>query len=267
MGISGVEEFMTEIAKSNSVTFKEMTTDTLIDVLYKFKPDNWTALAEKFPDISKLVTDTQTQVDKMNYFLGLNIADAPFQIMMRAIKTGTILLIIGAVLIPVLAALTQWMNAKLMSAANPQSQTDANDSMASTMKTMNTVMPLMSAVFCLQLPTGMGIYWIAGAVVRSVQQLVINKKIDKIDIDELIKKNLEKSNKKREKQGLPPQKLSNTAKMNTRNIDRPETSTEEKEEKVKKSTDFYNSTTTAKPGSLASKAQMVKQYNERNTKK
>jgi YidC/Oxa1 family membrane protein insertase len=132
---------------------------------------------------------------------------------------------------------------------------------------MNTVMPLMSAVFCLTLPVGMGIYWISGAVVRSVQQVIINKHIDKIDVDELVKKNLEKTNKKREKQGLPPQKITNTAKINTKNIERVETSAEEKEQKIKKSTDYYNSTSTAKPGSLAAKAQMVKQYNERNTKK
>jgi YidC/Oxa1 family membrane protein insertase len=268
INLAGAEEFMTEMAKSNSVTFKEMTTNTLIDVLYKFKPDNWTALAEKFPDISSTITSTQEKVDHMNYFLGLNIADAPLQIITRAIAAGTILLVIGAALIPILAAATQWVNAKLMSTSNNQNAAaDANDTMASTMKTMNTVMPLMSAVFCLTLPTGMGIYWIAGAVVRSVQQVVINKKIDKIDFDELIKKNLEKSNKKRAKQGLPPQKISNSAKLNTKNIERVETSAEEKQEKMKSSTDYYKNTSTAKPGSLAAKAQMVKQYNEKNAKK
>jgi YidC/Oxa1 family membrane protein insertase len=246
-----------------------MTTNTLIDVLYKFKPDNWTALAEKFPDISSTITSTQEKVDHMNYFLGLNIADAPLQIITRAIAAGTILLVIGAAMIPILAAVTQWINAKLMNTTNNQNTaaTSADDTMASTMKTMNTVMPLMSAVFCLTLPTGMGIYWIAGAVVRSVQQVVINKKIDKIDFDALIKKNLEKSNKKRAKQGLPPQKISNTAKVNTRNIERTETSAEEKKEKMKSSTDYYKNTSTAKPGSLAAKAQMVKQYNEKNAKK
>lgn len=136
------------------------------------------------------------------------------------------------------------------------------------MKTMNTVMPIMSAVFCLTLPVGMGIYWIAGAVVRSIQQVIVNKQMDKIDVDELIKKNLERTNKKREKQGLPPQKITNTAKVSTRNIEqKKETSAEEKEEQIRKSTDYYKSTSTAKPGSLAAKAQMVKQYNERNAKK
>ncbi len=270
MTLSGVEEFMAEMAKANSVTFKEMTENTLIDVMYKFKPDNWTALAEKFPDISTTVLDTQSHVDKMNYFLGLNIADAPMQIFMRAISTGAILLAIGAALIPILSALSQWLNTKLMTAMNPNQNANTNgqaDTMANTMKTMNTVMPLMSAVFCLTLPVGMGIYWIAGAVVRGIQQFFINKKIDKLDLDEILKKNLEKANKKREKKGLPPQKISNTAKLNTRNIEHTETSQEEREENIKKSTDYYKNTTTAKPGSLASKAQMVKQYNERNGKK
>ena len=39
---------------------------------------------------------------------------------------------------------------------------------------------------------------------------------------------------------------------------------EEKAEAVKKSTEYYNNN--AKPGSLASKANMVKQYNEKNNK-
>lgn len=264
--LPGAQDFMTETAKSVNVAFSEMTELTLIDVLYKFKSANWAELADQFPSISSIVTETQEKVDRMNYFLGLNISDAPMQIITTAIAAGAFLLVIGAALIPILSAVSQWLNAKLMSSAN-QTASD-NDTMNSTMKTMNTVMPLMSAVFCLTLPVGMGIYWIAGAVVRSVQQLIVNKQIDKIDLDELVKKNLEKTNKKREKQGLPPQRISNTAKLNTRNIEqRPEISEEEREEKIKKSTDFYKNTSTAKPGSLAAKAQMVKQYNERNNKK
>lgn len=267
--LPGVNDFMAEIAKANGVAFKEMTELTLIDVLYKFKPDNWTQLADQFPDIADAVMNTQSQVDHMNYFLGLNIADAPLQIIMTGISTGAILLVIGAAMIPILSAVSQWLNSKLLSTGNNNnaSNNQSNDTMASTMKTMNTVMPLMSAVFCLTLPVGMGIYWIAGAVVRSIQQLIVNKHMDKIDLDELVKINLEKANKKREKQGLPPQKISNTARMNTRVIEKQEISQEEKEAKIKKSTEYYNKNSTAKPGSLASKAQMVKQYNERNTKK
>lgn len=269
MDLSGAEKFMAEAAKSTGVAFKEMTENTLIDVLYKFKPDNWTALADKFPDISEIVMDTQKNVDHMNYFLGLNIADAPVQIFMRAISTGAILLAIGAALIPILSAVSQWLNTKLMTVSSntQQPQKGQPSTMDSTMKTMNTMMPIMSAVFCLTLPVGMGIYWIAGAVVRSVQQVIINKKMDSMDLDELVKKNLEKINAKRAKQGLPPQKITNTAKINTKHIEHKETSVEEKQENMKKSTDYYKSTSTAKPGSLAAKAQMVKQYNEKNARK
>ena len=269
---NGAQDFMAEIAKTNAVTFNDMTQLTLIDVLYKFKPDNWSALLEQFPDLSSLITSTQKDVDRMNYFLGLNIADSPASIFQTALAAGSIALIIAAILVPLLSALTQWLNTKLMSTQNDNA-TSGNaqaDTMASTMKTMNVMMPLMSAVCCFTLPVGMGIYWIAGAVVRSIQQLIVNKQIDKMDLDEIMKKNIEKANKKREKQGLPPQKITNTAKLNTRAIEKPakpELTQEEKDQKIQNATEYYKSTTKAKPGSLASKAQMVQQYNDKHAKK
>ncbi|MCD7744367.1 MAG: YidC/Oxa1 family membrane protein insertase [Lachnospiraceae bacterium] len=279
LDISGAEEFMTEAASSLSVSNFEMTMNKMIDVLYKFKTANWSELLESFPSLKSIIESTHETVNGMNYFLGLNIADSPMSIMTSAYQAGSYLLIVGAVLVPVLAALTQWLNAKLASTGNENNNSSANsnDTMNATMKSMNTVMPLMSAVFCLSLPVGMGIYWIAGAVIRSIQQVFVNRSIDKIDVDELIKQNLEKENKKREKQGVPPQKIANTAKMSTRNIetspskqlttDKKEVSKEERADKIKASTDYYKNHSTAKPGSLASKAQMVQQYNERTKKK
>ena len=206
----------------------------------------------------------------------LNIADAPLQIFLAAVSSGAILLAVGAALIPILSGLSQWLSAKLMTINSNQTSAGNNqaDQMANTMKTMNTVMPLMSAVFCLTLPVGMGIYWIAGAVIRTIQQVVINKSLDKMDMEEFVQKNLEKANKKRAKKGLPPQqqaqeakRIVNAARMNTKNIEVPQMSQEEKDQKIKDSTEYYRSNTTAKPGSLAAKAQMVQQYNERNKKK
>ena len=269
MNVSGAQDFMAEIASKNAVSFKEMTERTLIDVLYKFKPENWSALLKQFPDLSSLITSTQGNVDRMNYFLGLNIADSPASIFQTAIAAGSVLMIIAALLVPVLSALTQWLNTKLMSTQNDTQPASggAADTMAATMKSMNVMMPIMSAVFCFTLPVGMGIYWIIGAVVRSIQQLVVNKHIDKMDLDDIVKKNIEKANKKRAKQGLPPQKITNTAKLNTKTIDRPQPSKEDRAEKIQNATDYYKNTTKAKPGSLASKAQMVQQYNEKHAKK
>lgn len=269
MNVSGAQDFMAEIASKNAVSFKEMTELTLIDVLYKFKPENWSALLKQFPDLSSLITSTQGDVDRMNYFLGLNIADSPASIFQTAIAAGSVLMIIAALLVPVLSALTQWLNTKLMSTQNDTQPASggAADTMAATMKSMNVMMPIMSAVFCFTLPVGMGIYWIIGAVVRSIQQLVVNKHIDKMDLDDIVKKNIEKANKKRAKKGLPPQKITNTAKLNTKTIDRPQPSKEDRAEKIQNATDYYKNTTKAKPGSLASKAQMVQQYNEKHAKK
>ena len=269
MNVSGAQDFMAEIASKNAVSFKEMTELTLIDVLYKFKPENWSALLKQFPDLSSLITSTQGDVDRMNYFLGLNIADSPASIFQTAIAAGSVLMIIAALLVPVLSALTQWLNTKLMSTQNDTQPTSggAADTMAATMKSMNVMMPIMSAVFCFTLPVGMGIYWIIGAVVRSIQQLVVNKHIDKMDLDDIVKKNIKKANKKRAKKGLPPQKITNTAKLNAKTIDRPQPSKEDRAEKIQNATDYYKNTTKAKPGSLASKAQMVQQYNEKHAKK
>jgi YidC/Oxa1 family membrane protein insertase len=144
---------------------------------------------------------------------------------------------------------------------------DKANAMASSMKTMNKIMPLMSAYFCFILPAGMGLYWVAGALVRSVQQIIVNKHLDKIDIDELTKKNMEKHKKKLEKTGIPAQAVNNYARMNTKKVDVAPTknviSEEEKETTIKKVTENNKN---AKPGSLAAKASMVKQYNEDNNK-
>ncbi|MCD8022134.1 MAG: YidC/Oxa1 family membrane protein insertase [Lachnospiraceae bacterium] len=275
METSGAEDFMTTAASSLSVTFNEMTMNTLIDVLYKFKTTNWEELLVAFPDLESLIASTQETMNDMNYFLGLNIANSPMNIITSAVNTGAYLLVVGAALIPILSAVTQWLNSKLAMSnsesnnANSNSN-NSNDTMNATMKSMNTVMPLMSAFFCLTLPVGMGLYWIAGAVIRSVQQVFVNKSIEKMDIDEVIKKNQEKENEKRKKQGLPPQKITNTAKISTKNIEtkeKPQLTAEEKAQKVQASTDYYKNNTQAKPGSLAAKAQMVERYNEKTKKK
>ncbi len=274
IGTNGAQEYLTQAASSLNVSFKEMTNLTVVDVLYKFRPSNWTDLAHNFPGLADTITSTQAEADRMNYFLGLNIADAPLSIITSAFQAGAFLMVIGALMIPILSAVTQWLNAKLMSSvSNAAANSDENNTMAGTMKTMNTVMPIMSAVFCLTLPVGMGVYWIAGAVIRSIQQVVINRHLDKMDLDELMKKNMEKLNKKREKRGLPPQgqKTSEAARMSTRNISVNNSSYVKKDTKAdmqKQASKIPESSAPkAKPGSLAAKAQMVKEYNETHSKK
>lgn len=218
---------------------------------------------------------TEGLIDNFNTFLGLNVANSPqYTITSEWAKDEkSWLLIIGVLMIPILSALTQWINTKLMPQPDNSNSKEPENPMVASMKTMNNIMPLMSAFFCFTLPVGMGIYWVAGSVVRSIIQVCINKHIDKMDIDAMVKKNIEKINEKRKKQGLPPQQISTNATRNTKNLETKQESEKKKEidkeilkAKAKESSEFYNNANTAKPGSLASKAYMVKAYNESNDK-
>ena len=243
--------------------------NTFIDVLNRASTSEWANISAKYPEIANLCNNTYETVTRFNNFFGLNIANAPkYYISDWWSNKGSIGLAIGAIMIPLFSALTQWLNTKLMPQAAPSDDDKAN-AMAASMKSMNIMMPLMSLVFVYTLPIGMGLYWIAGAVIRSIQQVFINKHIDKIDIDAIVAKNTEKLEKQIEKKsGVTGAALNSAARMSTRTLtEKSHTSTltsKEKEEAAKKSEEYYNKG--FKPGSLAAKANMVRQYNEKNNK-
>lgn len=264
-------DFVAGLDNAKSLVFVNDTKEAVIDVIYKLNPSQWTSLMEasKGQSFSGILTDVYEQMSEWTYFLGLNIADSPSTILASAWAGKQWLFIVAAIAFPVLAWFTQWLNYKIMPQPEQQQQS-GTDTVNQTMKSMNTVMPVMSAIFCFTLPVGVGIYWIASAVVRTIQMVIIKKQLDKIDVEDLIKKNLEKVNKKREKQGLPPQKITNQAKANVRNLEVDQEEKMKKQEEAQKriqdSTAYYNSNN-SNPKSLASKANMVKQYEERNNKK
>lgn len=252
----------------------EFTKQTVIDFLYKLSPSQM----EMFSGLSEMSAHGDTfekvaqQASHINQFLNLNISDTPWAIIKSGMDQGGTagwLMVIAAALIPILAWFTQWMNYKLM--PQPETSKDSQPStMEASMKSMNTIMPVMSAVFCFSFPVGIGIYWVIGAVIRSVQQVFLNKTMDNMDMEEYIKKNQEKVKKKMEKKGISPDKINQQARMNVKNIQttpqKQGTTAEEKAAKVKKSTEYYQNTN-YKPGSLAAKANMVKQFDEKNKKK
>ena len=144
---------------------------------------------------------------------------------------------------------------------------DKDNPMASTMNTMNVTMPLFSVFMVFSLPTGIGLYWVVSAVVRIIQQVIINKSLREISIDDLIEKNKEKAEKKRQKRGEKAERINAMAQTNTRSIrdsaSRNVSGMSEKE-KEKRVEQARKSAENAKPGSLASKANMVKKFNENN---
>ena len=103
---------------------------------------------------------------------------------------------------------------------------------------------------------GLGIYWIASAVVRTIQQLVINKFLSKKTMDELIEENIKKAAKKREKKdAVSGKEINAMAHKNVKNID-------DQKRKTTSSNNIDSYKQNAKPGSLASKANMVSDFNK-----
>lgn len=283
MTLDGAATYMQEIGKTKGFGGSDFTgegaTNAFVDVLNKFSSSDWNALSEKFPSLQGVINSTTEELSHVNNFLGLDIGNSPSDILSSAWAAGSYLLVVGAILVPLLSALTQWINTKLsmaMSEANSSRQADANNQMMASMKMMNNVMPIFSAVMCFTVPSGLGLYWICGAIIRSIQMLVINRMLGKVDMDEMIAKNMEKAKAKREKMGIASEQLINNANTNARSIQsmanggqpasKQRMTQEEREEKLRKANEYYKSAS-KNPNSLAAKANMVKQFDEKSKKK
>lgn len=235
--------------------------------MYALSPSQWDKLADvsQFQGFANILDKTADTLQPMQNFLGLNIADNPWALIQSGWSTQHYLLILAAVLIPVLAWGTQVLNMKLMPSAAGNDKNGGNSQMEATMKSMNLFMPLFTAFICFTFPVGIGIYWIIGAVIRSVQQLIINRHLNNMDMEQFIKQNKAKMDKKRAKRGITSQNISEYAKMNVRNIQEPQRKTiAERSNSVQNTSGSYASVPKTKPGSLASKANMVAAFDEKN---
>lgn len=260
-----MEKVVSDGSAAASLNFETAatTSNSIIDVLYALPSAGWDVLRDNFSGLADVITSTEAAVQHMNNFFGINIANSPLNLISSGWKEKDFILIIGAILIPLFSYLSQVLNIKLMPTSNTANAAgDGNDAMARQMKTMNTMMPLLSLVMVFSVPVGAGIYWIAGSVIRSIQQVVLNRHFKDLDLDAIIEKNKEKVKKKKEKQGIRENQIANAAKINTKKISEP-VDTEKKEEILRRTAEYAKS---AKKGSLLERANMVKDFNERNNK-
>lgn len=272
LGVDHVGQ-ITQFAADNKVNLSRIgslsSSNGMVDFLYQLNPNQWNSLQQLFPTIKETIAVNAAQIAHMNSFLGINLASTPASVLL---PTGGGFHFSMAIIIPILAGASQWFSAKLMTGNQPQVG-ESDNPMAQSMKSMTTIMPLMSVFFCFTFASGIGIYWIASSVFQIIQQLAINRHLNQIDMDEMIKKNVEKANKKRAKKGLPPQRVSQNATANLKNL---QSANEKQEaemnakvdktkEQLKASNDFYSSNS-SNPGSLAAKARMVEKYNEKHKK-
>lgn len=280
-----VSDFVNTVkgASTYVTNVESATSETLINALNRVNYSDIEVFVNNNFSNNSLVQESLNQIEHYNSFIvkGFSLANSPSSVVSSFFSSGnagkiSIAMLIIAIAIPVLSAVTQWINVLLMPKQETgQGKGDATDAMASSMKTMNMIMPIMSAFFCYTLPAGLGIYWISGSVVRSIQQVVINKRIDKMDMNDLVAKNANKSAKKMEKLQQNQEMLQKYANVNTKNIGgtvntknntaKPSNQKNNVTDDKKKNSSS-TSTSGAKPGSLMAKANLVKEYNERNNK-
>ncbi|MBO5573132.1 MAG: YidC/Oxa1 family membrane protein insertase [Clostridium sp.] len=245
--------------------FDASTTNSIIDLLYKLTNEGWADLQNSFPAVftDGAVQNAVEVIHQMNDFFGINLAAAPF----RGFTSPSV-----AWLIPILAGLTQFLSTKMMD----NGSTDPDQPGAAMMNQMMITMPLVSVFICFTLPAAIGIYWVVQGALTLLQQMFVNRRMDKIDVNELVAKNVEKINKKRAKKGLPAAKVTSNANASLRTIEQKEEKERRESEEtairksaaqkqMQESKDFYEGKE-LKPGSIAAKARMVKNYNEKNTK-
>ena len=89
-------------------------------------------------------------------FLGVSLASQPSSALSGfKFEWG----MIGLILIPVLAALSSYLQTIVINKSNGQSKEQQ-----ASMRTMNLLMPLMSLWFCFSMPAALGLYWIVNSL-------------------------------------------------------------------------------------------------------
>ena len=277
-GFQTNQTFMDLASSSKMLSGADFTDlNKVIDLLYTFTGKQWEVLVGAFPQVGQAVTESGDSVvsaiERMQTFFCLNIAYTPMQVIgnfFSHVDGTTVFALIAALAIPLLAGASQWYSSKLMMATTQSPQGDENPG-ANMMKSMNVMMPLMSVFFCFTFATGIGLYWVAQSVFTIIQRVGINSYLKKVDIDDLVQKNVEKTNKKRAKRGLPPTRVGNVDEMMQKMQEKESREENKRMEKIAKTKalveenkNYYNAD--AKAGSLASKANMVAKYNEKHEK-
>ena len=269
--IDGYESAMTDITQKANIRALVVDFDStdaaekagyMIDVLYKLSEDGWNTVVDTFGKMvgsdSTLLADideVRATLSKINYLGPINISDTPWHIVTTAFDNRAFGVMIIALLIPALSYGSQVLNLHLM-----PTQASGDDQMAMQMRTMNTMMPLMSLFFTFVTPAGLGIYWIAGALVRTVQQFFLNRHFEKINLEEIIEKNKEKAAAKAEKRGIRREQILGAAMTNTRKSlsDRAKVNPQDAEA-IERANEIREN---AKPGTMGAKANLVKRFNE-----
>ncbi len=264
-----IEKQLSELSEDNWNEMKDkIDNDKVEDIQKAVQEGSLSQFVNKNNENIQTIEENKKKLDKVNGFFGLNLSQSPGSMMGLAL------------LIPILSGLLQFASVKLTMGVQNSAMED--NPMGSSMKVMNYTMPVMSAFFCLTLPAGLGLYWVANSFFMIIQQVFINHIFKNMDVNDIIQKNMEKVNKKREKMGLPPNKVATAANLNTKNIETKNNgknnhnaknidakSYDVKNYDAKKESTVKVQNGNKEPGkkmSIADRANLVKTLNEKNKK-
>lgn len=206
-----------------------------------YTEEDWDALISSYETILDKLDDNHKDIQVSYSFFTIDLSKSPA----NGVKV--------AIIIPILSALAQLLNMKISMSSQQNTGNGTADSMMSSMKVMSYSMCVVSAIFCYTFPAGLGLYWVISSAVQVVIQLILNKKFANMDTDQIIKRSIEKANRKRAKKGLPPNTISTAAATNTRNY-KPQTT------ETSQNTTGTGSAGGARKGSISEKANLNKKY-------
>ncbi|MBR3538259.1 MAG: membrane protein insertase YidC [Eubacterium sp.] len=246
--------------------------NSIIDVLAKCGNDFFEKLKVLFggsPDVVNAINANQEKiVDSNQFILGINLSEAPGWAWTWAL------------IIPISAFLFQFLSMKVtpqQSTGDPQ-----QDAQMKSMRRFMLVMPVMSFFVTISVPAGLGLYWAVSALVSVLITLATNFYYDHADMEAIVEKARVKAERKMERQKARrggKEKKSFLDKMQEAAGGQSSGASEEESAGMRQygsarlknytsSTSYKdrpaeNSNAKYKPGSLASKANALRDYNEK----
>lgn len=177
-----LEGFKKAISTNTRNEYDLSNVNDLSQFLSHLNSSQWEEFLSKISTEAQAILQPSLKIkEQFEMFLGVNLVDTPALL----IKGGVWL----ALLVPIIAGASTYIFSKITMASSTAMQqpavnadgTKQVNSTESMMKTMNMMMPVMTAMFSYTMPIGLAVYWIAGNVIMVGQQWFVNKIITKQD--------------------------------------------------------------------------------------
>ncbi|SEF68592.1 YidC/Oxa1 family membrane protein insertase [Eubacterium ruminantium] len=255
--------------ESGSLSLKTYNSgEGIIDAVSKFTGKNWEALGTKLSELGVTnfnVDEHLAKVNKANEFFGINLTESP------GLKLSI------ALIIPLAAFLFQF----LQTIAMQKQQVITDASQEATMQTMNKmtkILPVFSLILCISVSAGVGLYWAVGAFVAFITTVLTNAYYDRVDMEKIVEKSMAKAaikNEKRKASGKKSlmERLAENAAAQQEARENQEGMEKYGSARLKNYTSNSTNNSTQsntnvryRQGSIASKANAMKQYNDKESK-